>query len=208
MKSSSAHSCTWPIVRAVRRWWPVWFVRRRRASCLSRRPGDGSHGWSRSPPRPRRGYLGGRSPGPGVAPQSVAENRKPAAQEKTEPAAPIRCPNRPAHRTSRRRRRRATKRQGIGNRLHELRKDADRPEVDLLKRESQAASGSAALADNAAAATAAPAPAAPAPAVAPPAREAFQSRSATQCRIREARGERCGRIGRRDDPLANFCHRS
>lgn len=121
--------------------------------------------------------------GPGVAPQSITEDRNRAAQEKTEPAAPnplsepstaLKEPQ-PAAKSDQPLRDQAQ--------ASDLRKDADRPEVDLLKRESQAANGSAALADNAAAATApaspAPAPAAPAPSVAPAAREAFQARSAT-----------------------------
>jgi hypothetical protein len=114
---------------------------------------------------------------PGVAPQSEAENRNPAAQEKTEPAAPN-----PLSEPSAANRPQAAAKSDQAPRdqlqASELRKDADRPEVDRLKRESQAAGGSAALADNAAAA-AATAPSAPAPAVAPPAREGFQSRSAT-----------------------------
>jgi Putative zinc-finger len=119
--------------------------------------------------------------GPGVAPQSMAENRNRAAQEKSAAPNPLSEPSpalkepQAAARSDQPPRDRAQ--------ASELRKDADRPEVDLLKRESQAANGSAALADNAARATApassASASAAPAPSVAPPAREAFQARSAT-----------------------------
>lgn len=119
---------------------------------------------------------------PGVAPQSIAENRNRAAQEKTEPAAPnplsepstvLKEPQAAA---------KSDQPPRDQAQASELRKDADQPEVDRLKRESQASNGAAALADNAAAANApaspAPAPAAPAPSVAP-AREAFQARSAT-----------------------------
>jgi hypothetical protein len=120
--------------------------------------------------------------GPGVSPQSVAENRNPTAQEKTEPAAPNPL-SEPA--TALKEPQAAAKSDQAARdqaQASERRKDADQREVDLLKRESQVASGSAALADNAAAATAPASPAppasAPAPSVAPAAREVFQARSA------------------------------
>ena len=139
--------------------------------------------------------------GPGVTPQSVAENRNPTAQEKTQPAAPN-----PLSEPSALKQPQAAAKSDQPARdqaqASERRKDADQREVDLLKREPQAASGSAALADNAAAATA---PASPAPPAAAPAPSLTPAARGYECRGRQARDERCGRIGRPKDSLANFC---
>jgi hypothetical protein len=122
----------------------------------------------------------------GPAPQPMAENENRAAQEKAEPAAPITLLPEPTTAAKEGRQAPAAKGDQAPRDQPQAsgrRKDADRSEVDLLKRESQAASGAAALSDNAAATTAAAspaqAPAAPAPTVAPAARQAFQTRSAT-----------------------------
>ena len=121
--------------------------------------------------------------GPGTTPQSTAENQNPVAQAKVEPAAPT--PTEPITAAKEGQAPAAKSDQAPRDQpqASELRKDADRQEVDLLKRAPQAAGGSAALADSAAPSTppataAAPAPAAPAPSAAPVARETFQARSA------------------------------
>jgi hypothetical protein len=122
--------------------------------------------------------------GPGTAPQSVAENQNRTAQEKAEPAVPN--PPEPSSALKEVQEPAAKSDQSPRDQLQasELRKDADRREADLLKRESQAADGSAARADKAAPAAApasapAPPPAAPAPSPAPATRESLQARSDT-----------------------------
>jgi photosynthesis system II assembly factor YCF48-like protein len=123
--------------------------------------------------------------GPGVVPQSVAENQNQAAQAKVEPAAPT--PRSEPSTLSKEAQATTAKRDQAPSdqpQAAELRKDADRHEVDRLSRDSQAGADSAALADKAPPAAAqasapAPPPAAPAPSAAPVAREVFQTRAAT-----------------------------
>jgi hypothetical protein len=124
--------------------------------------------------------------GPDVVPQSVAENQNQAAQAKAEPAASPNPRSEPSTAPKEAQAPAAKSDQAPRDQPQaaELRKDADRREVDLLKRESQAADGSVGFADKAAqaappASPAAATPAAPAPSTAPVAREAFQARSAT-----------------------------